>query len=173
VSAPRRAPDPLDPACRTDYRALEANRSTLGSWDLQYTSGPRAGQYFEPVVEIVAVERYKAPSHIRTKGNELLLTLKGKHGVLPKRWIVRPDTKRSIAKSGAGYIVQGWIGKSIQIYYDPTIKFGREVTGGLRARRPPGSAPLTEEPLDMPVDDAKAAQIDAAVAACFGEDDES
>ena len=183
MSAPRQAtPDLLAPTSRTDYRALEPGRTTLGSWDLQYTHGPRAGQYFDPVVEIVTVARYVPDpknKRVKSKGNELLLTLRGKHGVLPKKWIVRPDTKKSIATALAiggvpCRVVQDWPGKSIQIYYDPRIKFGTEVTGGIRARRPPGApCDLTEEPLDAPVDEEKAAQIDEAVRQCFGEEEDA
>jgi hypothetical protein len=176
-------PDLLGPDARTDYRALEANRTTLGQWDLLISTGPRAGQYFEPVVKILAVERY-APwerpglsgseqNRLRkmAKGNELLLTLEGRHGVLPKKWIVRPTVKRQIAQAVHSFVVQDWPGKSIAIYFDPTVRFGREVTGGLRAKRAPGHEPLTPEPLDNPVDEEVAARIDAAVQAAFGEED--
>lgn len=168
-----RPPDLLAPTARTDYRALEPGRTTLGQWDLQYTTGPRAGAYFEPAVTIVAVERYVPPAHLAktSKGNELLLTLEGRKGVLPKKWIVRPTVKRQIAKAVGSFVVQDWPGKMIVIYVDPKVRFGREVTGGLRAKAAPGHEPATSESLDNPVDEEVAARIDAAVAACFSEEE--
>ncbi len=49
-----RPPDLLAPTARTDYRALEPGRTTLGQWDLQYTTGPRAA------ADAVASAREKA-----------------------------------------------------------------------------------------------------------------
>jgi hypothetical protein len=172
VSKPA-SPDLLAPEARTDYRALETNRTTLGQWDLQYTTGPRAGQYFEPVVKILAVARYVPPKHMAksSKGNELLLTLEGRKGVLPKKWIVRPTVKKQIAQAVGSYVVQDWPGRMIAIYFDPKVRFGREVTGGLRAKAAPGHELPTAEPLDNPVDDEAAARIDAAVKACFDEEE--
>lgn len=169
------APDPFADDARTDYRALEPNRTTLGQWDLRYTNGPKAGQFFEPSVEIVKVAKWvpdpKLAKLVRPKGNELLITLKGKHGVLPKKWIVRPKTKRSIAEAIDSYIIQDWPGKTILIYVDPSITFGRDRVGGIRAKRAPGFAPLTEETLNNAVDEELADRIDEAVRV-FGEDEE-
>jgi hypothetical protein len=186
VSKPA-SPDLLAPEARTDYRALEANRTTLGQWDLQYTTGPRAGQYFEPTVTIVNVARYapwEAPglsvydqNRLRSmsKGNELLLTLEGRKGVLPKRWIIRPTVKRQIAQALGSFVVQDWPGKQITIYFDPEVRFGKgkkaPKVGGLRAKAAPGHELPTAEPLDNPVDDEAAARIDAAVKACFDEEE--
>jgi hypothetical protein len=170
---------------RTDYRALEQNRKTLGSWDLQFQFGKRAGQYFESPVRIVRVARYapwdepglSASEQRRlrkmSKGNELLLTLEGKNGVLPKRWICRPDTKKSIANAvrPRSFVVQNWVGKTIVIYFDPTIKFGREVTGGIRAKVAPGQdEELTSESLDSEPDERALAAIEEGMRSAFGEE---
>ncbi len=173
---PQAKPDPFALDARTDYRALEANRNTLGGWDLQFTHGPRAGQYFEPVVEIVKVARYVPDpknKRVKSKGNELLITLKGKHGELPKKWIVRPDTKKSIAKALRSTVIQDWPGRKITIYFDPSIMFGRERTGGIRAKAAPGQAPeeLTPEPLDNEPDEQALERIEAGMRSAFGEDE--
>ena len=156
--------DPFAPEACTDYRSLEKNRTTLGQWDLLVQQGPNAGQYLSPVVRIVAVELYVPPAHLRSrsKGNELLLTLEGKRGVMAKKWVVRPTVKQQIAIATGSYCVQRWIGKSIQIYYDPTVRMGSEVTGGLRVRKAPAGSTLTGDSLDRPVDERKVAQIEAA-----------
>ena len=99
------------------------------------------------------------------------MTLEGRKGVLPKKWIVRPTVKRQIAKAVGSFVVQDWPGKMIVIYVDPKVRFGREVTGGLRAKAAPGHEPATSESLDNPVDEEVAARIDAAVAACFSEEE--
>ena len=170
-----KSPDPLGDQCRTDYRALEPNRTTLGQWDLQYTHGPKSGQYFEPVVKILNVQRY-VPERPRTsdKPNKLLITLAGSKGELPKKWVVGPDTKRSIAEAVGSFVIQDWWDKSIALRVDPSIRFGTKRVGGIRAKRAPGQAPLTDEHLDAPVDEEKAAEMDEAAAAVFGdEEDES
>jgi hypothetical protein len=179
-------PDPLAADARTDYRALEANRATLGSWDLQFQFGKRAGQYFEAPVRIVNVAKYapwEAPGlsaseqkRLRkmSKGNELLLTLEGKNGVLPKKWICRPDTKKSIANAvrPKSFVVQNWIGKTIVIYFDPSIKFGREVTGGIRAKAASGQQEeLVSETLDNEPDPEALARIEAGMRDAFGEEE--
>jgi hypothetical protein len=180
----KQAIDPLAPEARTDYRALEQNRTTLGPWDLQFQTGPRAGQYFEAHVRIVHVARYapweapglSAPEQRRlkkmSKGNELLLTLEGKRGILPKKWICRPDTKKSIARAvrPQSFVVQNWLGKMIVIYFDPEIRFGREKTGGIRAKAVPGQEPqeLTSEPLDNEPDEAALAAIERGMRDALG-----
>ena len=172
--SPAAAPDPLGEECRTDYRALEPNRTTLGQWDLQYTHGPKRGAYFEPVVRILNVQRY-VPERPRKgdRPNKLLITLAGSKGPMAKKWVVGPDTKRSIAEAVGSFVVQDWWDKPVQLYVDPSIRFGTKRVGGIRARRAPGQAPLTDEELDAPVDEAKAAELDAVAADVFGEEDQT
>ena len=78
---------------------------------------------------------------------EVIRTQKGevKKGVLYfeediKPWIVSKDKLSPIRKE-YGVDVDKWIGKKITLYFDPSIKFGREVTGGVRAEIP-RKAPL-------------------------------
>lgn len=37
----------------------------------------------------------------------------------------------------------GWIGKPVTLYFDPTVKVGRDVKGGIRVRGAPGIKPIT------------------------------
>ena len=78
---------------------------------------------------------------------EVIRTQKGeiKKGVLHfeekiKPWIVSKD-KLTPIKNKYGIETDKWIGKKITLYFDPTIKFGREITGGVRAEIP-REAPL-------------------------------
>lgn len=78
---------------------------------------------------------------------EVIRTQKGevKKGVLYfeediKPWIVSKEKLLPI-KNKYGLETDKWIGKKITLYFDPMIKFGREVTGGVRAEIP-REAPL-------------------------------
>ena len=78
---------------------------------------------------------------------EVIRTQKGeiKKGVLHfeeniKPWIVSKEKLMPI-KNKYGLETDKWIGKKITLYFDPLIKFGREVTGGVRAEIP-REAPL-------------------------------
>ena len=71
---------------------------------------------------------------IRTKTGEI------KKGVLHfeeniKPWIVSKEKLMPI-KNKYGLETDKWIGKKITLYFDPTIRFGRETTGGVRAEIP-------------------------------------
>ena len=70
-------------------------------------------------------------------------------------------------------VVQDWVGKQIQIFFDPSIRFGTEKTGGIRAKAAPGQAPaeLTEEPLDNEPDERALAAIEEGMRQAFGEED--
>lgn len=39
----------------------------------------------------------------------------------------------------------GWVGKPVTLYFDPTVKVGRDVKGGVRVRGAPGIRPMTVE----------------------------
>lgn len=39
----------------------------------------------------------------------------------------------------------GWIGKPVTFYFDPTVRVGRDVKGGVRIRGAPGIRPMTVE----------------------------
>ena len=79
---------------------------------------------------------------IKAYNIEVIRTQKGetKKGVLHffenvKPWIVSKEKLMPI-KNQYGLETDKWIGKKITLYFDPTIKFGREVTGGVRAEIP-------------------------------------
>lgn len=55
-----------------------------------------------------------------------------KDGVLP--FILNKTNMKTIQKLYKSPYIEDWNGRAIQIYFDPTIKFGREVVGGLRVR---------------------------------------
>ena len=52
-----------------------------------------------------------------------------------KPWIVSKE-KLTPIKNKYGLETDKWIGKKITLYFDPLVKFGREVTGGVRAEIP-------------------------------------
>ena len=52
-----------------------------------------------------------------------------------KPWIVSKEKLLPI-KNKYGLDTESWIGKKITLYFDPTIRFGRETTGGVRAEIP-------------------------------------
>ena len=80
---------------------------------------------------------------IKAYGVEIIRTEKGeeiKKGVLHfnesiKPWIVSKN-KLTPIKNKYGSETDEWIGKKITLYFDPSIKFGGEVTGGVRAEIP-------------------------------------
>ena len=92
---------------------------------------------------------------IRSAGQELVTGEKGKQEMcLVLHWVedARPMIcNRTNAKSiqrlvGSPYM-DDWVGHKVQIYYDPSVKFGGECVGGLRIRKSvtiqpaPASAP--------------------------------
>lgn len=51
-----------------------------------------------------------------------------------KPWIVNKINSKTIEKlSGTGFYTE-WAGTDIILYFDPTVRFGSEVTGGVRVR---------------------------------------
>lgn len=51
-----------------------------------------------------------------------------------KPMILNKTNMKSIQKALGTPYIEEWNGKKIQIYVDPKVKFGKEVTGGLRVR---------------------------------------
>ena len=51
-----------------------------------------------------------------------------------KPLILNKTNMKTIQKISKTPYIEDWKGRKIQIYYDPTVKFGREVVGGLRIR---------------------------------------
>ena len=84
---------------------------------------------------------------IKNYGIENIRTQSGttKKGVLHFNENIKPlivnKSKLKPLKDKYGFETDNWIGKKITLYFDPTIKFGKEVTGGIRVEIP------REEPL--------------------------
>ncbi len=55
-----------------------------------------------------------------------------KDGVLP--FILNKTNMKTIQKLYGSPYIEDWGGRAIQIYFDSTVKFGRETVGGLRIR---------------------------------------
>ena len=51
-----------------------------------------------------------------------------------KPMILNKTNMKTIATIYKTPFIEEWKGRAIQIYYDPTVKFGRDVVGGLRIR---------------------------------------
>lgn len=56
-----------------------------------------------------------------------------KDGVLP--FILNKTNMKTIQKLYKSPYIEDWGGRAIQIYFDPTVKFGGETLGGLRIRQ--------------------------------------
>lgn len=48
----------------------------------------------------------------------------------------RTNSKTVIGLSGSNY-VEDWAGLRIELYFDPTVRFGKDVTGGIRVMKVP------------------------------------
>jgi hypothetical protein len=151
---------------RTHYKSL-INTTFLGQWDL---TDSKTGKTFEPTVEIAEVRPYVAPRARRKrmpdgswkdiKEHKLDIAFKGKK----KHWLANAGGRDTIAAM-YGNFIEDWIGKRITIYVDASVTFGSKKTGGIRVRPmvPGSNVPTTLEPMDEPVDEAKAEELDAAL----------
>ena len=52
-----------------------------------------------------------------------------------KPMVLNKTNMKTISQIYGTPYIEEWRGRAIQIYFDPSIKFGREVTGGLRIRK--------------------------------------
>lgn len=59
-----------------------------------------------------------------------------------KPMILNKTNMKTIAKLTGSPYIENWVNKQIQIYVDPKVKFGKDITGGLRIRP---KAPIAEE----------------------------
>ncbi len=151
---------------KTHYKMLVPS-TYLGQWDL---TDPKTSKTFEPTVEIESVNAYTSPrkrkkkmpdgSWVEVKDKPKLdLSFKGKK----KHWLCNVVGRETIAAMYGPYI-EDWIGKRITLYVDSSVMFAKKRTGGIRVRPmvPGSNVPTTLEPLDEPVDEAKAAELDDA-----------
>ena len=82
---------------------------------------------------IVTIDYVRREEVIGTNGKkefEVVAHLKG--GVLP--FILNKTNMKTIQKLYGSPYIEDWGGRAIQVYFDPTVKFGRETVGGLRIR---------------------------------------
>ncbi len=144
----------------THYKA-QIERDNLGQADLS----DGFGGWREATVEIEEVPVIYRPRKLKKneKANKYLFRFVGKR----KSWISGPATQQVIA-SMYGPFLEKWVGKRITLYVDPDVMMGRDRTGGIRVRPMVPSGPVTNEPLDNPIDEAGAAAREAAADETLG-----
>ena len=83
--------------------------------------------------DLIAVIDYIAREKVTGAGgkkeDEVVAHLKNE-----KPFILNKTNLKTIEKIYKTPLIEDWKGRAIQIYYDPSIKFGRETVGGLRIR---------------------------------------
>lgn len=79
-------------------------------------------------VEISAVT-YETADLGSVKDQRLIIAFKG----AKKRLVVNKTNAKRIVRLH-GHKTAEWIGKSITIYFDPSVKFGRQTVGGVRVQ---------------------------------------
>ena len=57
-------------------------------------------------------------------------------------------TNLSLLAKGLGKRTGAWIGQTIEVYWDETVSFGGQLTGGTRVRVPKLSRPVVAAPAD-------------------------
>jgi hypothetical protein len=156
----------------THYKTLLENEF-IGQWDL----ADGEGGFKRSVVCIEKVARYVPKRRKRkqvmnldgtakkdTRGQDVYEEEKNKKLAIYFRGKRKPalfgPTVQAVIAGLYGSAIEGWIGKHITLYVDPEVKFGTTKTGGLRVEsRKPNPGQATHDPLDKPVDEAKAKQI--------------
>jgi len=154
----------------THYRKLREDPGRwLGQWSLPI--GRDVVVIIEKVEPYVSErkQRRRMPdgTYREEQSKRVIITFRGKQ----KQWLAGPVSQAAIASMYGPYI-EGWIGKPISLFVDTEVEFGKQKTGGIRVRPTPpriGEKPTTD-PLDRPVDEAKAKQIEDAAAVARGDD---
>lgn len=171
MNQPKNAVSPADSEenLTGDYRR-HLRKNFLGRWDLQNPDG----SYFDAIVEVEWVRPYPCksfpmPVHLARKKAkeaersgrppkpEFLIKFLGKR----KPWILRNDGMRSVADALGTSTVKEWTGKKLALHFDPTIKFGSNLVGGIRALPIKGSRAI-EASLENEPDEAVADFLDHA-----------
>lgn len=82
---------------------------------------------------VVVIDYVKREEIIGTNGKkEFEVVAHLKNGQKP--FILNKTNMKQIQKLYNAPYIEDWAGRAIQIYFDPTVKFGRETVGGLRIR---------------------------------------
>lgn len=88
---------------------------------------------FEKGQEIAATISMTTSDEVTSeRGKEQKTVLNFAENIKPL--ILNATNSKTIVKLTGQKEVQNWKGARVQIYYDPTIKFGREIVGGVRIR---------------------------------------
>ena len=88
------------------------------------------GKYREFAVVIAKVTRDQLQLPGRSaKSEKVVIAFKGE-----KKRLVCNKTNVAAIKSHHGKFVKDWIGKTVTVRYDPSVKFGCETVGGVRIR---------------------------------------
>lgn len=142
----------------THYKTM-IDTEFLGQWDLP---GDR-----DVTVTLAKVERYTPEGPKRTKtvngkkveerNKRLAISFVGKR----KKWLAGPVSQKTLARL-YGNNVEDWIGKKVSLYVDPMVKFGGEVTGGVRIRETAPRGPETSDALDNEAPKEKTDQLERA-----------
>jgi hypothetical protein len=153
----------------THYKSL-VDSTWLGQWDLP-------GR--DVIVTIAKVAKYR-PERVQSKrmpdgsyqpepNKKLAISFVGKK----KAWLAGPVSLKAIAAM-FGPEIEAWEGRAVALYVDADVAFGGQVVGGIRVRPTPpkSSAKPSTDPLDRPVDQVKAEQIDRAAGRIPGENDD-
>lgn len=110
----------MEKAKKTHWKEM-TNPNYLGDYSL-----PPGG-------DLIAVIEYVAQEEVTGTGGkkevEVVAHLRGQ-----KPFILNKTNMKTIQKLYRTPYIEEWSGRAIQIYYDPTIKFGRDTVGGLRIR---------------------------------------
>ena len=109
------------PEIKTHWKLL-TNPNYLGAYSLPN------GQ--DIVVVIDYVRREEIVGVNGKKEYEVVAHLKNDQ----KPFILNKTNMKQIQKLYNAPYIEDWAGRAIQVYFDPTVKFGRETVGGLRIR---------------------------------------
>lgn len=93
------------------------------------------GDYSIPQGEdLVATIKYVAQEKVVGVGGKSEMEVVAHFSDGNKPLILNKTNMKTITKIYKTPYIEDWAGRMIQIYYDPTVKFGRETVGGLRIR---------------------------------------
>ncbi len=88
------------------------------------------GKYreFTLTVKAVTLDELQLPGRSTKEGKVVLAFEKA------KKRLVLNKTNGTAIKSHYGKHVKDWLGKKVTVFYNPSVKFGRETVGGVRIR---------------------------------------
>lgn len=83
---------------------------------------------YELTISAVTMDELQLPGRSEKK-SKVVLAFEGR-----KKRLVCNKTNVVAIKSHYGKHVKDWIGKSVTVFYNPSVKFGRETVGGVRIK---------------------------------------